>query len=88
MDEAAIITQIFNNSFERDPAAEGIEAWEDALASGAVNVVSLAAAIVDSAAQAQLTHRLRLTRTKLLSTTALKWTTTARISALPRVWLQ
>lgn len=49
MTQAQIITQIFTNSFERDPSAEGIAYWEGELDSGAVNVVSLAGAIVDSA---------------------------------------
>ena len=49
MDTEAIITQIFQNAFERDPAAEGIAYWEGEIANGNVNSVSLAAAIVDSA---------------------------------------
>jgi Ca2+-binding RTX toxin-like protein len=49
MTEAQIITLIFTNSFEREPSAEGITYWEGELASGAVNVVSLAGAIVDAA---------------------------------------
>jgi len=49
MDSAAIITLIFQNAFERDPAAEGITYWEGEIEDGSVNVVSLAAAIVDAA---------------------------------------
>ena len=44
-----IITTIFNNAFERDPLQAGIDAWEAAVVSGAINTVELAGAIVDSA---------------------------------------